>query len=88
MAVFYLMPLWVMIVTSLKSLDEIYDGSFIGLPREITTEAWSKAWGTACIGTACNGLKPYFINSLLMVIPAVILFPVFHAFRFRFDRPP
>lgn len=73
MAVFYLMPLWVMIVTSLKSLDEIYSGSFIGLPKEVTTEAWSKAWGTACIGTECNGLKPYFINSLLMVIPAVIL---------------
>ncbi len=73
MAAFYLMPLWVMIVTSLKSLDEIYGGSFIGLPKEITTEAWSKAWGTACIGTECNGLKPYFINSLLMVIPRVIL---------------
>lgn len=73
LAIFYLMPLWVMIVTSLKSLDEIYGGSFIGLPKEITTEAWSKAWGTACIGTECNGLKPYFVNSLMMVIPAVAL---------------
>ncbi|PZU85502.1 MAG: sugar ABC transporter permease [Shinella sp.] len=73
LAVFYLMPLWVMIVTSLKSLDEIYAGSFIGLPQAITFEAWEKAWGQACIGTACNGLRPYFINSLLMVIPAVAL---------------
>jgi len=73
LAAFYLMPLWVMIVTSLKSLDEIYAGSFIGLPKAVTFEAWSKAWGTACIGTKCAGLKPYFINSLLMVIPAVIL---------------
>ena len=73
LAVFYLMPLWVMIVTSLKSLDEIYAGSFIGLPQAVTFEAWEKAWGQACIGTACNGLKPYFINSLLMVIPAVAL---------------
>lgn len=73
LAVFYLMPLWVMIVTSLKSLDEIYAGSFIGLPKVVTFEAWAKAWGTACIGTRCEGLQPYFINSILMVIPAVIL---------------
>ena len=73
LAAFYLMPLWVMIVTSLKSLDEIYSGSFIGLPKVVTFDAWAKAWGTACIGTNCQGLKPYFVNSLLMVIPAVIL---------------
>lgn len=73
LAAFYLMPLWVMIVTSLKSLDEIYAGSFIGLPKTVTFEAWSKAWDTACIGTKCEGLKPYFVNSLMMVIPAVIL---------------
>lgn len=73
LAIFYLMPLWVMIITSLKSLDEIYAGSFIGLPKVVTFEAWSKAWSTACIGTKCEGLQPYFINSLIMVIPAVIL---------------
>lgn len=73
LAAFYLMPLWVMIVTSLKSLDEIYAGSFVGLPKVITFESWEKAWGQACIGTACDGLRPYFVNSLLMVIPAVIL---------------
>ncbi|MBB2708252.1 UNVERIFIED_ORG: glucose/mannose transport system permease protein [Rhizobium esperanzae] len=73
LAAFYLMPLWVMIVTSLKSLDEIYSGSFIGLPQQVTFDAWQKAWDEACIGTECSGLKPYFVNSLLMVIPAVIL---------------
>lgn len=73
LAAFYLMPLWVMIVTSLKSLDEIYGGSFIGMPVHVTFEAWQKAWGTACIGTECTGLRPYFINSILMVVPAVIL---------------
>ena len=72
-AAVYLMPLWVMITTSLKSLDEIYSGSFIGLPEAITFDAWAKAWGEACIGTACTGLKPYFLNSLMMVVPAVAL---------------
>ena len=73
LAAFYLMPLWVMIVTSLKSLDEIYSGSFIGLPQAVTFDAWGQAWDQACIGTACGGLRPYFVNSLLMVIPAVVL---------------
>lgn len=73
MAAFYLMPLWVMIVTSVKHLDEIYAGSFIGLPKEITFEAWQTAWSQACNGTACQGLKPYFINSILLTIPAVLL---------------
>lgn len=72
-AAFYLMPLWVMVVTSLKSLDEIYAGSFIGLPQAVTFEAWNKAWDEACIGTACDGLRPYFVNSILLVVPAVLL---------------
>ncbi|HEV7323379.1 MAG TPA: carbohydrate ABC transporter permease [Ensifer sp.] len=72
-ALVYLMPLWVMVVTSLKPLDEIYGGSFIGLPQTVTLDAWRAAWSQACIGTECTGLKPYFVNSLLMVIPSVIL---------------
>ncbi|KXF78182.1 sugar ABC transporter permease [Paramesorhizobium deserti] len=72
-ALVYLMPLWVMVVTSLKPLDEIYSGSFIGLPKVLTFDAWRAAWSEACIGTECTGLKPYFVNSLLMVIPAVVL---------------
>jgi glucose/mannose transport system permease protein len=72
-ALLYLMPLWVMVVTSLKPLDEIYNGSFIGLPKAVTLDAWRSAWSEACIGTECTGLKPYFVNSLLMVIPAVAL---------------
>ncbi|WP_417264463.1 carbohydrate ABC transporter permease [Celeribacter sp.] len=73
LALYYLMPLWVMITTSLKPLDEIYSGSFIGLPETVTFEAWAKAWSGACIGTECTGLKPYFVNSILMVVPAVLL---------------
>ncbi|ANH08232.1 carbohydrate ABC transporter permease [Shinella sp. HZN7] len=72
-ALLYLMPLWVMVVTSLKPLDEIYGGSFIGVPKVVTLDAWRAAWSEACIGTDCTGLKPYFVNSLLMVIPAVAL---------------
>lgn len=72
-AAVYLMPLWVMVTTSLKPLDEIYAGSFIGLPQQITFDAWTKAWSEACMGASCTGLRPYFINSFQLVVPAVIL---------------
>ncbi len=72
-ALFYLMPLFVMLVTSLKSLDDIRTGSLIGLPRELVFDAWSKAWSGACIGVQCEGLKPYFWNSVLIAVPAVLI---------------
>jgi glucose/mannose transport system permease protein len=69
--VFFLAPLWVMLATSLKSMDEIRTGTLLSLPLSPGFEAWAKAWGTACTGTDCGGLQPFFMNSLLMVVPAV-----------------
>ena len=70
---YYLLPLLVMIATSLKSLAEIRGGSLISLPQAVTFEAWPKAWDSACVGVRCAGLKPYLWNSVLMVVPAVLL---------------
>ncbi len=69
----YLLPLFVMVVTSLKSLDEIREGHMLALPREVTLEPWRQAWGSACIGLTCAGLKGYFANSIAMVVPAVLI---------------
>ena len=63
-AVYFLLPLGVMISTSLKSLDEIHSGSLISLPKHITLDAWLYAWNEACIGTDCVGLGPHFWNSI------------------------
>ncbi len=71
--IYYLMPLFVMITTSLKSLAEIRGGSLLSLPQEITLESWAKAWSSACTGVECKGLKPYFWNSVLIVVPAVLI---------------
>ncbi len=70
-AVLFLTPLFVMLVTSFKSLDEIRDGNMLSLPHHPTIEPWLTAWGTACIGLTCNGIKGYFGNSIEMVVPAV-----------------
>lgn len=72
-ALFYLMPLFVMITTSLKSLDEIRTGDLISLPRDVTLEAWRTAWSEACTGIQCEGMRPYFWNSVLIAIPAVFI---------------
>lgn len=72
-AVYYLLPLFVMLTNSLKTLDEIRTGNMLALPRSITIEPWLKAWDSAQIGVDPSGLKPYFMNSVLMVIPAVLI---------------
>ena len=72
-ALYALAPTWVMLATSVKTLDEIREGSLIAAPHAPTIEPWLKAWGTACSGVRCDGLKPFFLNSLLMTIPAVLI---------------
>jgi len=70
---YFLLPLFIMVSTSLKSLDEIRVGSLVSFPREITFEAWKAAWSSTCTGIQCEGVKPFFINSILVAIPAVII---------------
>ena len=72
-ALFYLMPLFVMVTTSLKSLEEIRTGDLIALPRAVTFDAWRTAWSGACTGIQCEGVKPFFWNSVTIAIPAVII---------------
>ena len=73
LALYYLAPLFVMLTTSLKTLEEIRTGSLISLPREVTLDAWATAWSGACSGIKCEGLKPYFWNSIIMAVPAVVI---------------
>ena len=76
---YYLAPLIVMIATSLKSLEEIRSGSLLSMPQDVTFDAWAKAWSTACVGVRCDGLKPFFLNSVAMVVPAVTISTVLGA---------
>ena len=72
-AIYYMLPLFVMVTTSLKSLEEIRTGSLISLPRDVTFQAWVTAWSGACSGIKCEGLRPYFWNSVIMAVPAVLI---------------
>ena len=72
-AIYYLLPLFVMITTSLKSLEEIRGGSLIALPSQVTFDPWRTAWSGACTGIQCEGLRPYFWNTILITAPAVFI---------------
>ena len=72
-SMYYLLPLYVMIVTSLKGMPEIRMGNVFGPPMEITFEPWIKAWSEACTGINCDGLSRGFGNSVRILIPSVLL---------------
>jgi glucose/mannose transport system permease protein len=72
-AAYFLIPLIVMIFTSVKTMNDIRTGNLISFPSEITIAAWKAAWNSACIGVSCNGIKGFFWNSVKMVVPAVTI---------------
>ncbi len=72
-AAYYLVPLYVMVTTSLKSMDQIRLGNIFSLPRHPSFDAWVKAWATACTGLNCDGLSRGFWNSVRITVPSVIL---------------
>lgn len=81
LALYYLMPLFVMLSTSVKTLDDIRGGNLIALPAEVTFEAWAKAWSGACTGVDCSGLRGNFWNSVSFVVPAVLISTLIGAFN-------
>ncbi|MFT0534061.1 carbohydrate ABC transporter permease [Castellaniella hirudinis] len=70
---YYLAPLYVMVVTSFKSLAEIRTGNLLAWPSDPTLAPWFKAWSSACTGVRCEGLQGYFWNSVQFAVPAVLI---------------
>jgi glucose/mannose transport system permease protein len=72
-ALFFLLPLYVMLVTSLKPMEEIRLGTLFALPRRLTLEPWTLAWSAACTGLECQGIRGGFWNSVRIVVPSTVL---------------
>ncbi|WP_018897637.1 carbohydrate ABC transporter permease [Rhizobium sp. 2MFCol3.1] len=72
-ALFFLLPLIVMIITSLKTMDQIRQGGLFDLPSPFAFDAWVRAWTSACTGLTCNGVKVGFWNSIRILVPSTIL---------------
>lgn len=64
MAIFYLLPMYVMLATGFKSFDEVNLNTMWVLPRGIAFSNYIEAW---------NKLSPSLLNSFMMVIPATLI---------------
>ncbi len=78
-AIFFLMPLYVMLVTSVKPMEEIRLGQIFALPNNITFQPWVSAWTEACTGLECAGIRVGFWNSVRIVVPSTIISILFGA---------
>jgi glucose/mannose transport system permease protein len=89
-ALFFLAPLYIMLVTSFKTMEEIRLGQLFALPMQATLDPWRAAWSEVCTGVSCEGISAGFWNSVAIVVPSTIL-PVFigalNGYALSFWRP-
>jgi len=78
-AVFYLMPVYVLLVTGMKSFAEVSLSRMWALPSGLHFDSFVKAWtgGRAAEGfgdlASFGGLSKNFMNSIYLAVPATIL---------------
>src|SRR5213080_381998 len=71
-AAFYLMPIYVLLVTGLKSFTEISLDRMWALPQSFSLESFRDAWfGNE--STAIPGLANNFLNSIYLTVPATLI---------------
>lgn len=67
------MPLAIVVLNSFRGLPEIQRAGLIGWPHSFSLQYWGEAWTSFCVGGTCRGIAPFFINSLLMALPATAI---------------
>jgi glucose/mannose transport system permease protein len=72
-AAVFRLPLYVMIITSVKPLEELRAGALLAWPAAPTLAPWRAAWSEACTGVACEGIRSGFLNSVLITVPSTVL---------------
>jgi glucose/mannose transport system permease protein len=79
-AAFFLLPLYVMVVTSFKSLDEVRMAQIFMPPAHIDTRAWVNAWSSDCGAAKCSGISQGFWNSVKITVPSTVISVLLGAF--------
>lgn len=72
-ALFFLLPLYIMVSTSLKTMDEIRLGNLFAWPAAASLDAWAMAWSSACTGLECRGIRVGFWNSVAIAVPSTVI---------------
>jgi glucose/mannose transport system permease protein len=71
-AAFYLLPVYVLVITGMKSFQEVSIARMWDLPSGLDLGSYLKAWfGTPSAGV--RGLAENFLNSVYLALPATIL---------------
>jgi glucose/mannose transport system permease protein len=71
-AIFYMMPIYVLLITGMKSYTEVSLHSMWELPKALSLDSFAKAWfGSPAEGF--RGLGDNFWNSVQLAVPATIL---------------
>lgn len=75
-SIFYIIPMYIMLVTGMKSFSEVGLSTMWNLPRSLNFESFRTAWLGSAKG-GFRGLSGSFFNSVLLVIPATIISALF-----------
>ncbi|HEV2527947.1 MAG TPA: carbohydrate ABC transporter permease [Thermomicrobiales bacterium] len=70
MALFYLLPIYVVVITSVKQVADVSTSTMWRLPTDISWASYTQAW---------DSLSPNLTQSIRLVIPATILSALFGA---------
>lgn len=69
---FFLLPIFLLLNTSLKSYENVALASMWALPRDLGLDSFAQAWQGSASG-GFRGLRDNFMNSLYLAIPAAML---------------
>ena len=72
-AAFVSLPLYVVVITSFKTMEQIALGEVFALPSEWTLEPWRQAWSEVCAGMTCEGVSHGFWVSMKILFPSLLL---------------
>ncbi|HSR34660.1 MAG TPA: carbohydrate ABC transporter permease [Anaerolineae bacterium] len=72
-AVVYLIPVYVLLVTGLKSYAEVSLSTMWNLPSSLSLDSFVKAWAGGPAAEGYGGLGQNFVNSLYLTIPATLI---------------
>jgi len=94
LAAAYLVPMVVVLLNSVRTAQEIAQGSMIGWPKFWAFSNYAVAWSGFCIAQTCKGIAPYVVNSAAITLPATLISTLLGAvagyavslWRFRGDR--
>lgn len=70
LAAFFILPMYMLLITALKSFDQVSLSRMWDLPTSFSLESFNRAWNG---GEGVIGMRGSFVNSVVMVVPATVI---------------